>query len=317
MNLHLKMRELSEEYGKHIRKIEIVLVVVPTLTFVALLFFPLISAWSIWAWMIALFIGAFVYLIFYITVAGMESQPYEVLWLERFRHYFVGITLFIVFSVSALFYLLPSMPEAIGHQGAVISVVATSAMSALIPLTFVSCLLLVGSISRRKKARLALKLVANGMELISREEKKDRRIELFRKYVSWFKTGLAAYNSYLFRDASTHVKMVDVEGCYQSVCCAALIGSKDQVNSMTGQMKIALGCMSGPRGGDDFKHLLIALKNIKNMRTRKNYRLSELNDMVKFLSFSDRVREVLVSPYFLSAIGFVTVGVEVILHFLR
>lgn len=150
------MRELSEAYGKHIRKIEIALVVVPPLVLVILLFFPSISPWSVWAWMIALFFGTFVYLIFYSTVARMESQPYEVLWLERFRHYLVGITLLIAFSVSALFYLLPSMPEAIGHQGGVIPVVVICIMSTLIPLTFVSCLLLAGSVSRRKKARLGI-----------------------------------------------------------------------------------------------------------------------------------------------------------------
>jgi hypothetical protein len=61
--------------------------------------------------------------------------------------------------------------------------------------------------------------------------------------------------------------------------------------------------MAGRKGEDDFRHFLVALKNIKNVRKNGRYKQSELNEMIRISSFFDKAKEVLKSPYF---IGFIT-----------
>lgn len=67
------------------------------------------------------------------------------------------------------------------------------------------------------------------------------------------------------------------------------------MDTIVKQIRLALSS-TGERK-DELRHFLIALKNLKNMKNKKEYPLAELNEMITILSFSERVKERLRSPY--------------------
>jgi hypothetical protein len=198
--------EFYERYGKHIRFIEILLILGGTLFFALLPYLKDYAPFNLYAWLTVMFLGISIHLTLFLRVARRESYPYETLWLERFRLRFFGIVLgsFIVLMVysSLLYNWLATIIQR--ETLSIVTSILSYVFFVVFPMFFVSLFLVFGTVSYIKRARLSFKTVLNGLELMNNEKSQNKKMKLFRKYVMWFKVGLHSYNSYLYGDKPTY-----------------------------------------------------------------------------------------------------------------
>ena len=308
---NLKKKRFYEAYGKHILLIEIALILTITFTFVIQVFFPPpILPFTIVAWFVALFIIVLFHLRIFFRIANMELCPYEILRLQRLRFYFSVASILSYFLLFILSYLVSTslieIPSEISDV--VLAILAIVAIS-LFPIVFIEVPLNLASIADHKKARLSFKTVLDAMELIRKENKANEKMKLIRKYVKWFRVGLQSYNSYLFESQPARLEIVDIDQYHRSVCSVALMGKQTEIENTIKQIRFALNCMERKRE-DDLRHFLIVLKNVKSGKRKKEYPLSELNEMIRILPFSERVKERLKSPYVALFFGVVAIVLQ-------
>jgi hypothetical protein len=175
----------------------------------------------------------------------------------------------------------------------------------LFPLSF-------SSLPRHNKARLSLRTVLVGLNLICIDQTQTGRSKLVKKYIKWFKEGLSSYNSFLYKFKPAHIEIVDIDRYYCSICSVSLIGNPAERDIAKEQIRCILDSIGGRIREEDFRQLLTSLKNLKNVERRDNYRLSELNKLVRILSFSDRVKQKLKSPYLVIILGIIPVIASII-----
>jgi len=149
------------------------------------------------------------------------------------------------------------------------------------------------------------------LELLHNEEIANGKLKIVKKYVKWFRVGLHSFNSYLYARNPTRLKIVDVDQYHQSVCSVVFMGKRKEMDTIIEQIRSALNCIGEKKREYDLRHFLIALKNVKSGKRRKEYPLSELNEMIRMLPISERVKERLKSPYVTSLI-FGIIGITAI-----
>jgi len=180
-------------------------------------------------------------------------------------------------------------------------------MVIVLPMLIVALAVSSMSISDHRRARLSFRTVLDAMKIIRKEKKSDRKMKLIRKRVRWFRDGLRSFNSYLYSKKITHFQMIDIDQYHLSVCSVVLMGKQIEMDTIAEQIKLALSSIGERKGEGDFRNFLTAMKNLKNMEKKKEYSLSELNKMITILSFSERVKESLRSPY-ISILTSVAIG---------
>lgn len=78
------------------------------------------------------------------------------------------------------------------------------------------------------------------------------------------------------------------------------------------QIRRILDSMGGRKREEDFRQFLTSLKNLRNVERRDDYSLSELNELMKILSLSDRVKEKLKSPYSVALFGIIPIVISIL-----
>lgn len=290
-----KKKRFYEVYGKHVLLIEIALILISLFTFVVMVF-PVPAIVAFGAWLIVTFVISPIHLRIYSRIVRMELYPYEILRLERVRSrfnktlvYFFFLLLILSFLTSLFSTEIP--PETYDIFGEIVGYV----FFVIFPMLMVTFVITFGSINHHRKARLSFKTVLHAMEALREEKRKDEKMKLIKKYVKWFRDGLHAYNSYLYENIAC-LEIVDIEQYHRNIHNAALMGNESEIDETIEQIESTLNSL-GKEGEDDLRHFLIALKNIKNGKAEKEYPLYELNEMTTIMSFSERVKETLKSPY--------------------
>lgn len=180
----------------------------------------------------------------------------------------------------------------------ILSYYALTAFSMIIPFFWYTLALM----TDHRKTRLSFRVALVGLKLISREN--SERGKLVRKYIRWLKDGFRSYNRYLYNQNPARIEVVDIDDCYHSLSCVALMGNRKEINIISEQIRLALNSLPrSEKKPHDVKQLLIRLKNIKEIKRRRTYPLSEINDMTRIVSFSDRLRTILTHPYLLMLIA--------------
>lgn len=285
-----------KSYGKHVLKIEVVLISVLVLAFTFPAVFNVVSTFYLAVWMVASIVGINVHLYIYLKIADNELHPYEVIFTGRFRSNLTLISYvsFLFWVLSA--YVLSLFPPAL-QSGNILSDSLNYLLLILLPMFFVMAFLSLTSISNFRKARLSLVTVLDGLMQMSNEKEQRKKAKLAKKYLGWFKIGLTSYNGYLYKQP-IHIKILNIDDYYHELCCAALLGNEEQATHLVEEVRSALNSLDG-RGTTQLKNLLIALKRIRGRPKAKNiYRLSELSELIRITSLSDRIWERAKHPLF-------------------
>lgn len=304
----LKKKRFYKAYGKHVLLIEIALILTLTFTFAILCL--TFSSYLLVPWLIVVFVSILIHLRIFYRIANLELCPYEILRLGRFRFYFF---IMIVFSFFLSLTLLYSLSSFLTKTFFVVVVILLNYFLLVnFPMLFIALMLKMASITNHKKARLSFKIVIDAMELLRKEKKTDEKMKLIDKYVKWFGVGLRSYNSYLYENNPACLEIVDIEQYHRSVCNVALMGKRTEIDNTIEQIKSVLNCVSKREREDDLRHFLIALKNVKSGKRKKEYPLFELNEMTRISPFSERIKEKLKSPYATLLIGIVAIVLQVL-----
>jgi len=308
--LGLKMRNFYRIYGKYMNTIEIVLIFAAASVFLAQIFFLEFGALTAGPSLVAFMIAAVVHAVICIRIAKLELFPYKTVRLDSLNSYFYWALLFSSLVGFALVFLLALIPEFWGsnllaESVAYYAITAVKVFIAFFPFSM-------SWLNNRSKSRLSFRTVLVGLKLISKEDKKVRKKRLIEKYIKWFREGLYSCNRYVFEGMSAHVEIVGIDDYYRSVCCIAVIGEQAERDIIAEQIRLALDSMGGRHRKADLRRFLIGLKNMKNIERNTEYPLSELNEMIRILSFSERVKERLKSPYFTALIGSIPILLAVL-----
>lgn len=160
---------------------------------------------------------------------------------------------------------------------------------------------------------MSLRSALVGLKLISLGKDDEKRCVLVRKYLRWVKDGFQSLNRYLYKNSPMHIEIVDIHEYYHSLYCVALMGQEEEIALTLEQARHALDCV--PRKlkcYNDIRQLLTRLNNIKNLERTGEYRLSELNNMTRMLSRSDRARNMLSSPVTLLLVSVVPILLQIL-----
>jgi len=306
------MRNFYRVYGKYMKAIEIILICTAALVFLVQIFFLEFGALTTGPSLVAFMIAVLVHGLICIRMAKLELFPYKTLRLNSLNSYFYRALLFSSLIGFALVYLLALFPKSwssnlFAEPIAYYVITAVKMLAAFFPFSM-------SWLTNLEKSRLSFRTVLVGLKLISKEDKKVGKTRLVGKYIKWFKEGLYSYNRYIYKRRPEHIEIVGLDDYYRSVCCTALIGKQAERDIIAEQIRLALDSMGGRHRKADLRRFLIGLKNIKGIERKIEYPTSELNEMIRILSFSRRMKERLKSPYFTTLMGSITVLLAV-LHF--
>ena len=298
----MRLRSFYRFYGKYMELIEFAIIGAAVLIFVlqeySLEFAALTTGPSIFAFLLLTFVHSLILL----KVATTEFYPYKSLRINFFNQLLYKVILFFFFMMLTLLlllgYFLPL--EVLLENSLIIALqhvfwINGKIMLILYPIMF--------GLTDVKICRLSLRTVLIGLKLIDMKEKDKTR--LVSKYLRLFLVGLKSYNSHLYKRKPKHISIVEINKCYSIVHCVGLFGSSKERIIIAKQIRRALDSIKGPFRPDNFRQLLIALKNIRNLEDRKNYSTLELSHMIKITSFSERAKEFLVSSWFLMIVSLI------------
>lgn len=299
------MRNFYRIYGKYMKTIEIVLICAAALVFLVQIFFLEFGALTTAPSLVAFMIAVGVHGMICVRMAKLELFPYKILRLNSLNSYFYRALLFSSLIGFALVYLSALFPKSwssnlFAEPIAYYVITAVKMVIAFFPFSM-------SWLSNHRKSRLSFRTVLVGLKLISKEDKKAGKTRWVGKYIKWFREGLYSYNRYVYKRKPEQIEIVGIDDYYRSVCCIALIGKQAERDIIAEQIRLALDSMGGRYRKADLRQFLIGLKNMKNIERKMEYPLSELNEMIRILSFSERMKERLKSPYFTALIGSITI----------
>jgi len=306
--------------------IEIVLIVVMASLFFALAFFalaffaflaPIISMLT-GSLLVFLLMAFFAHVFIFLRIARLELYPYATLRLERFNLRFYRALILSSLVSFALLYLVGILFPKLGlsDRVALASQIIGICLFAIILMLVASFPLSLSSLTSHKRARLSFRAVLVGLKLLSEEQTEEKRSKLVKSHIKWFGDGLRSYNRFLYKFKPVHMEIMNIDDYYRSVCCVSLIGNQAERDIVMEEIRRALDSVGGRFKEEDFRQLLIGLRNIKNMERNNELELSELNDLVRVLSFSERLKERVKSPYFEAIVAGVEITVAVLVYVL-
>lgn len=323
----MKRKSFYRNYGKHIFLIEIVLIIVLasfslaylSLAYVASRYLSSITTLVAFALLFFFILAFFAHVIIYTRIARLELYPYETLRLERFNSRFYRALLLSSLVAFAWLFLIGRLYHASSLSGALavgVEIIAIWAVAS-IAMLFGSFPISMSSLMGHNKARLSFRASLVGLKLVCKEQTKEKRSKLVKNYIKWFKEGLRSYNSFLYKFKPVHIEVVNIDSYYRSICCASLIGNQTERDIVMEEIRRALDSMGGRFREEDFRQLLVALRNIRNVQRNNESQLSELNDLMRVLSFSERVKRMLKSPYFEAIIAALEIIIAVLVYYFR
>lgn len=301
-----------DTYGKHVRLIEITIIVLFTLSFLLIVYYPIGAPYTLQAWTIGVSVITPAHAIIFFKIAKIESYPYEILWLDKFRSTLSRATISIFFIWITCQYIIftffPAIYQSLDFINKLMGFVLFTVV-ALLPMIF---FLSIASITDLKKARLSIKTVLHGLQLINKEEDKLKKAEIFGKHISWFRSGLKSFNSFVFHGKYAHIEIMSIDEYANNVGCAALIGNQTEKDTITEQVQSAFNSIPEKDKPGDLRNFLIALKNIKTGKNQKDYEAHELSEMVRVVSRYDKAREHLTSPYLVAFLSIIAILLQII-----
>lgn len=310
-------RKLNSEvflrrYGKNILKIEGLFVFIAVSTFALQFFLPAnILSVTFFTWFIAFFSAILFLQSMFSRIGKREICPYEILRQIRIRSVFlwsvvlsVPVFFLVVFvwgsiladevlsasSYGSLIHVFPRISIILNAVGIYFLVILPSALSAY----FLS----LNPLRNREIARLTFRTVLVGLALIRKEETSAGRLQFVKKYIKWFRHGLRSYNKYLYETNPVRLQITNAEDYYSSLCSVASIGNLREQTIVLEQFRLALCSVKGKFTKDEQRHFLVALKNIHDIRRKKDYPSDELHGMLRPQSLLERIRDYLSHPFF-------------------
>lgn len=243
-------------------------------------------------------------------VADAEFYPYETVQIDFFNQLLYKIMLCFFFIVLAIIFLLDYFfPTEVLLENSSLIVAVKYMFSVNVKMVFTLYPLLFG-LTYIRKCRLSLRTVLVGLKLI--DIKKEDRTRLVSKYLKWFTIGLNSYNGYLYKQRPKHIGIVGINDCYRVVHCVGLFGNPKERTIIARQIRCVLDSVGGTFRQGDFRQLLIALKNIKDIEDKNDYPTPELSNMIRITSFSKRTKEWLGSQWFLGVVSLIPIIVTII-----
>jgi hypothetical protein len=256
---------------------------------------------------IAFFLCVAVHSFIFLEVADLEFYPYKTLRLNSLNKLLYKVLLcFSLLTFAVLSLLGHFLPIEFFYENLFImilqhvAVITVKMLFALYPFQLIS-------LADLRVCRLSLRTVLVGLRLIDREDKKVDRASLVSKYLKWFIVGLNSYNRYLYKRRPKHMGIVGINDHYRNVHCVGLIGNLAERAIIARQVRCTLDSIKGNFRRGDLRQLLIALKNIENIEDEDSYPISELSRMVRLLSFSEKAKERLGSPWFIAIVSGITI----------
>jgi hypothetical protein len=286
--------------------VEIALITAAFLVFVFQEYFLDFGALTTGPSIIAFFLCASFHTFVFSEVASAEFYPYKTLRASFLNQLLFKILLcFSLLSFVTLLLLDSLLPAELRENLLIVTLghltlICVKALFVFLPLIFFTP-------TDLTICRLSLRTALIGLRLIDAKNKKVDRARLVSKYLKYFFVGLNSYNRYLYKQKPKHMGIVGTNDCYRIVYCVGLIGNPTERAKIARQIRRALDSIEGKFRRRDFRQFLIALKNIKNIEDKDDYSISELSEMIRITSFSERAKERLESPLFLGIVSLITV----------
>jgi hypothetical protein len=307
MKSALKLRNFYRIYGRYMEYAEIVLFALIVLVFAfqeySLDFAALTAGPSLFAFILSVA----VHVIICIQIASSEFYPYKTLRLNSLNSLFYRVLLGSSLFIFVVLFLISNFFPMEFLYGNLLILILQHCAFMTTKMVIVFLFFQLSWSSDFKRSRLALRTVLIGLRLIDREDKRVDRADLVSKYLRWFNVGLNSYNRFLYKRKPKHMGIVEIGDYYRSIHCAGLIGNRAERATLSRQVRLALDSIGGGIREGGFRQFLIAMKNIKNIENKERYPLSDLNRMVRVLSFSERAKEWLKSPWFTAIVSFITI----------
>lgn len=312
-------------YGKHVFLIETVLIAVMTsfslpafLSAVYVAHTTSLLSTLAGPVLLASMIVLFAHVLVFGRIASLELYPCPTLRLEH-----INLSLYralILFSLATFASVVLAdilfSRLGLGDQLALIVQILVICFLSTVLMLLVLFPLSISTLASRNKARLSFRAVLVGLKLLSEEQIEERRSKLVRSHIKWLRDGLRSYNRFLYKFKPVHIEITNIDDYYRSVCCASLIGNQAERDIVVQEIRRLLDSVGGSFREEDFRQLLIGLRNIKNMQRNNELELSELDDLVRVLTFSDRLKERVKSPYFEAVVAAVEIAVAVLVYVL-
>jgi hypothetical protein len=259
-----------------------------------------------------------VHVLVFWRIARLELYPYSTLRLERFNsRFYRALLLFSLVTFALLIFGdILSTKLGLSDQWALIGRITSICFFAAFWMLIGLCPLSFSSLWSHDRTRLCFRAVLVGLKLLSEEQIEDRRSKLVRSHIRWLRDGLRSYNRFLYKFKPVHIEVTNIDDYYRRVCCVSLIGTQAERDIVVQEIRRLLDSVGSRFREEDFRQLLIGLRNIKNMQRNNESELSELDDLVKVLTFSDRLKERLKSPYFGVVVAAVEIAVGVLVYVL-
>ncbi len=310
-----KRIKLSERfyhsYGQHIRLIELSLIII-ILTIFEIIYYLAPSSLTIYIWTIILATAVLIHSRIYISLSKKELYPGNLIFIDKYRTYFVAFLMFIftlLFATSIL--LLAYYPQWIKNNGGLYSLIDYS-LNLTLPLLLISVFLLIGSLSKYRKARIYIKLALIKAINVRQVQDELERKKIIKSFSNLFDTGLDAYNDYLNQVMVVHVSIEGLKEYSKIACCEFLAGKDDELIVVRNQIELFLKSLRVAQRKEDLRDALTALKNIKTGRDDKEYPISELSSMITVVTPIDTLKAVARSPYFAASLAIIAILLQVL-----
>lgn len=307
-------------YGKHLLDFEFSFLLIATFAYIACIwflpsYFNILSYETTYSVVFATILLFIAHRFIISKIAERESYPLTVLRHDpkASRMFYYAIFLFAIsllaLPVSLYTGVLNLFPAIIG-----ISIILMVFATSLILATFF-ILILPPHISAHREARLCFKLVSEQLRKLAGADK-DTRQKIAVEYIKWLEKGFRRYNKCLLK--SYHEEIVDVDLYYWQVYTKALIGTSREINNVTNHVTQLFESLGKSMKEGNIQKFLVTLQHIKGKRGKKAESTNELSKLIRPLSFSERIKSIITSPYIMvivTAITTASILMEIIQRF--
>ena len=302
-------RKLSESYVKRLPNIYITMLLVTSL-----LFFLALRSLT-WPLLVVPVAGFLLVIFFHITSVSRASKkvvyPEKLLRLERWRIFVFIFSISSLFALILVLFLLPYLDFRLTDLPTRINQIVTFLLGWFLLFIMVGLSLNYQSPQTPyRMIRLCFRTTIDTLERLLAQEEAPVK-DAYRRF-KWLRLGFQNCNDFLIRKPYC-VKMKNIDQYYQRIFVVALVGSRDELEKVTGGLRNTLKSFGNKKQEFDLPSFLTALQFILGKRVTKRKHTHVFSEMMLIRSsLLDRIKVAIRSPYTISVITIAALVVAVL-----